>query len=90
MADVSTHMPSTGTEVELVDASEWKEMSVVQLFDQRIILNNRFAMASQYGNPNMLKQIQMGIATIDAIIKYKETQKRKNVDKRQRDITGLI
>lgn len=89
MADMRTHTPS-GTEVEVVSADEWMGMSVTQLFDQRIVLANRLALCAQFGNPGMLKQINMGINQIDAIIKYKEKKKRKNIDKRQRDITGLI
>ncbi len=89
MVDMNTHTPS-GAEVELVTADEWNDMSVTQLFDQRIILNNRFAACSQFGNPGMLKQMQLGIRQLDMIIRYKEQQKIKNTDKRQRDITGLI
>ncbi len=89
MADMRTHTPS-GAEVEIVSADEWADMSVTQLFDQRIVLANRLALCAQFGNPGMLKQISMGLHQIDAIIKYKEQKKLKNIDKRQRDITGLI
>ena len=84
-----THTPS-GTEVEIVSADEWTDMTVTQLFDQRIVLANRLALCAQFGNPNMLKQINFGIQQIDAIIKFKEQKRIKNIDKRQRDITGLI
>jgi len=90
MADVNTHMPSTGKEVELVDADTWLEMSITDLFDQRIILNNRLSTCAQYGNPNMLKQMQAGIRKIDMILSYKEQQNNKKIDKRQKDIVGLI
>ncbi len=89
MADMRTHTPS-GLEVEIVSADEWKDMSVTQLFDQRIVLANRLALCAQFGNPGMLRQINMGLHQIDTIIKYKEQKKIKNIDKRQRDITGLI
>lgn len=84
-----THTPS-GTEVEIVSADEWTDMTVTELFDQRIVLSNRLALCAQFGNPNMLKQINFGIQQIDAIIKFKEQKRIKNIDKRQRDITGLI
>lgn len=89
MADMRTHTPS-GAEVEIVSANEWADMSVTQLFDQRIVLANRLALCAQFGNPGMLKQINMGLNQIDTIIRYKEQKRLKNVDKRQRDITGLI
>jgi len=90
MADVNGKYTPSGKEVELVDATEWMNMSVTQLFDQRITLNNRYGLASQYGGPAMLKQIQTGIAQIDAIIKYKEQQRNKNINKKQKDLVGLI
>lgn len=89
MADMRTHTPS-GAEVEIVSANDWADMSVTQLFDQRIVLANRLALCAQFGNPGMLKQINMGLNQIDAIIRYKEQKRLKNIDKRQRDITGLI
>jgi len=90
MGDVNTHMPSTGAEVELVDADTWMTMSITDLFDQRIILNNRLAACAQYGNPNMLRQMQAGIKQIDMILNHKEKHNRKNTNKRQKDIVGLI
>jgi len=89
MADVNTHTPS-GVEVEIVSADDWMDMSITDLFDQRIILSNRLGACVQFGNPNMLKQIQAGINQIDMILRHKEKTKRKNTDKRQRDIVGLI
>lgn len=91
MADVNGKYTPSGREVELVTADDWMDMSVTDLFDQRITLNNRYAAASQYGgNTTMLRQIRAGIQRIDAIINYKEQQKRKNINKRQKDIVGLI
>ncbi len=90
MVDVNTHMPSTGKEVELVNADTWTTMSIIDLFDQRIILNNRLSACAQYGNPNMLRQMQAGIKQIDTILSYKEQQKIKKTDKKQKDIIGLI
>ena len=89
MADVNTHTPS-GKEVELVSAEEWKDMSITQLFDQLMILNNRLTAVMQFGNPAMIKQIQMGIKQLDTIIKYKERQHIKNINNRNKDLTGLI
>ena len=89
MADVNTHTPS-GQEVELVSAEEWKDMTVTQLFDQQMILNNRLTAVMQYGNPAMIKQITIGIKQLEAIIAYKEKQHIKKINNRNRDLTGLI
>ena len=89
MADVNTHTPS-GKEVELVSADEWKDMNVTQLFDQKMVLNNRLTAVLQYGNPAMIKQITIGIQQLDAIIAHKERQNIKKINNRNRDLTGLI
>ena len=89
MADVNTHTPS-GQEVELVSAEEWKDMTITQLFDQQMILNNRLTAVMQYGNPAMIKQITIGIKQLEAIIAYKEKQHIKKINNRNRDLTGLI
>lgn len=89
MADVNTHTPS-GQEVELVSAEEWKDMTVTQLFDQKMILNNRLTAVMQFGNPLMIKQITLGIKQLDALIAHKEKQNIKKINNRNRDLTGLI
>ena len=89
MADVNTHRPD-GREVELVSADEWANMNITDLFDQQLILNNRLTAVMQVGNPAMIKQIRMGIQQLNAIISYKEQQKIKNINNKNRDLTGLI
>jgi hypothetical protein len=89
MADVNTHRPD-GREVELVSAEEWANMSITDLFDQQLILNNRLTAVMQLGNPAMIKQIRVGIQQLNAIISYKEQQKIKNINNKNRDLTGLI
>jgi len=89
MVDVATHRPD-GTEVELVSADEWVDMSINDLFEQKTILNNRLNTVAQFGNPQMLKQMQFGIQQLDGIIRYKEQQHIKNINNRNRDLTGLI
>jgi hypothetical protein len=89
MVDIATHTPN-GKEVEVVTADEWMNMSINDLFDQKLVLNNRLNIASQYGNPAMLKQIQAGIMQLEAIIRHKEQQHIKNINNRNRDVTGLI
>jgi hypothetical protein len=89
MADVNTHTPS-GEEVEVVTAEEWANMSITELYDQKMILNSRLTAVMQFGNPTMLKQIQLGIRQLDTVISYKEQQKIKKINNRNRDLTGLI
>jgi len=89
MADVNGDLTPSGNEVELVSADEWANMNVSQLFDQRIVLNNRLAIVSQYGNPGMIKQIQMGIQQLDVVLQYKENRKSKK-NKKEKALTGLI
>ncbi len=90
MADVNgTHTPS-GREVELVSADKWMDMSVTELFDQRITLNNRLNAVMTFGNPAMIKQLQLGVMQIDNIIKHKEQEQFKKINNRNRDLTGLI
>lgn len=86
---MATHRPD-GQKVELVSADEWIDMSINDLFEQKAILNNRLVTVAQYGNPAMLKQMQIGLLQLDNIIRYKENQHKKNINNRNRDITGLI
>ena len=89
MADVNGDTTPSGKHVELVSADLWPNMTVNELMDQRIVLANRLAIASQYANPAMLRQLQMGLNRLDAILKSKE-----NIDyrkpKHKKDPTGLI
>jgi hypothetical protein len=89
MADVNTHRPD-GTEVELVSADEWANMSITQLFEQQLILQNRLTAVMQYGNPAMIKQITIGVKQLEAIINQKERQNIRKINNRNRDLTGLI
>jgi len=89
MVDVNGNMTPSGKEVELVSADEWMDMTVSQLFDQRIVLNNRLAIILECGNPAMIKQIQIGIKQLDAVLQHKQTIKPKK-NKKENALTGLI
>lgn len=60
--------PITRKKIEQVDSSQWNEMTVSELYDQRIILSNRMSQASMSGNPAILQQIECGLRALDAII----------------------
>ena len=90
MSDVNGNVTPWGKEVVQVDASEWHKLSISDLMDQRIVLNNRLAVASQYGGPAMVVQIQKGIAMLDAILKQKEQEAFKKTANNTSEPSGLI
>jgi len=73
----------------LVSADKWMDMTVTQLFDQRIVMNNRLAIIAECGNPAMIKQIQIGINQLDAVLQHKQNYKPKK-NKKENALTGLI
>jgi len=88
MVDVNGNISPSGKEVELVSADDWADMSVSDLFDQKIILNNRLSIVAVHGSPAMIKQIQIGMMQLDHMIASKEKVK---YDKNKDDgLTGLI
>lgn len=66
--------PITRQKVESVDSNAWSNMSVSELYDQRIILSNRLVQASASGNYSIVQQIQRGLNQIDAILASHENE----------------
>jgi hypothetical protein len=89
MADVNGNTTPSGKEVELVSADLWPSMNINDLMDQRVVLSNRLAIASQYGNPAMINQIQAGLNRLDMILKSKENINYRK-SKNKKEPTGLI
>ncbi len=88
MVDVNGNITPSGQTIEVVSADEWGDMSISNLLDQKIILNNRLAMIAAHGSPAMLRQINIGMMQLDAILASKEKIK---YDKHKDDgLTGLI
>ncbi len=88
MTDVNGNITPSGKAVDDVCADDWGDMSVTQLFDQKIILNNRLSIVASHGTPAMMKQIKIGMLQLEAIINSKEEIKyNKNKDD---GLTGLI
>ena len=67
----SDKTPITRRDVPTVDASEWANMSLIQLVNQREALANRLMMAGE--NYAMQTAIRRGLARLDAIIASKQT-----------------
>lgn len=63
--------PITKQPVLEVQANRWHEMSVVELYDQKSILDHRCAIAAQLGNTALLEQIRVGISRIECILRQK-------------------
>lgn len=66
--------PITRKKIEQLDSTLWPDMSVSQLWDQRIILNNRLQQASSTGSGAIVQQLQRGLQQLDALIKQKSAQ----------------
>ncbi len=88
MVDVNGNITPSGKSVEDISADDWADMTVTELFDQKIILNNRLSIVAAHGTPAMMKQIKIGMMQLESIINSKEDIK---YDKNKDDgLTGLI
>lgn len=63
--------PITQKPVQQVRADKWREMSVNELWEQKAILDGRLVAAAQIGNHNLMRQIQLGIDTLNEMISQK-------------------
>ena len=66
-ADVT---PTTRESINNVDAGHWSDLSISDLYDQKITLESRLSYAMQH-SPAMVIQLQRGIAAIDSVIRQK-------------------
>ena len=66
--------PISKIPVPQVDSTDWNNISISNLIDQKNTLTNRYyALLQHGGTPDILKQIQFGIARIEAILEQKTT-----------------
>lgn len=65
--------PITRQKIEKLDSSQWPDMDVSALYDQRIILTNRIAAASSSGSYGMVQQLEHGLKYLDSILASKKT-----------------
>lgn len=72
--DVNSNIsPITKQPIQEIRADKWLKMSTSDLFDQKLILESRLAIANRIGNFSLMQQIQMGIDQIHAIINSRNT-----------------
>ncbi len=64
--------PITRKPIDVINADLWPEMTIEQLYDQRIMLNNRIHCAVEAGMYDMVQQLQHGMVTINGILSSKE------------------
>lgn len=65
--------PITKQPINQVHSDRWQEMTVSELWEERITLNNRLTYALQIGHADMIKQLNMGIKFLDQLIQSKTT-----------------
>lgn len=63
--------PITRQEVKDVNAHQWDKMSLQQLRAQLDVLDQRLFYATQHGNPEIIKQIELGIYQLRLILQQK-------------------
>jgi hypothetical protein len=63
--------PTTRQKIDKVTPGDWSQMDISTLWDERIVLDNRMAMAYQCGHAEIARQIQQGLNTIDALLRRK-------------------
>jgi len=63
--------PITHQPVENVNANQWSNISLSDLWDERIVLENRLNYALQIGHTEMIQQLQSGIIRLDAVIQHR-------------------
>ena len=67
----ATLTPITRKEIRPVDATQWAEMSLTELYEQKAILESRRLQLYEIEQPAMAQQVEKGIALIDLVIKKK-------------------
>lgn len=71
--------PITKKTVEQVDASQWNDMNIGELWDQRVFIQNRLNMVlNNSGHPDTIKALQNGLGQLDTIIHIKSINRADN------------
>ena len=65
--------PITRQPIDKVNTTNWKDMSIAELWDQRSILEKRRISALGIGRGDIAQQIEKGIAAIDAVIRSRSS-----------------
>jgi len=72
--------PITRVKIEQVTKDKWPLMDTSALWDQRIILTNRMIAANQAGHMEIAKQINVGVAQLDALLQKKSDEEEQTAD----------
>jgi len=65
--------PITHQPVNQITANEWSALSLTELWEQRVTLDNRLNYALQLGHSELIKQLQRGLSQLDEIIKQRSS-----------------
>lgn len=66
--------PISRKKIENLDSMKWPDMSISELTDQRIILNNRIMQASASGNLGIVQQLKRGLFYLDELMVEKSSR----------------
>ena len=64
--------PVTRQRINNVDAKQWKDMNLTELYDQLAVLESRRIKLYEIGQGPMAEQLEKGIAMLQAVIKAKD------------------
>lgn len=67
----ATITPITRKPIKNVDAINWSEMNLTELYDQLATLDDRRIKLYEIGQPAVAQQVELGIARLQLIIKSK-------------------
>lgn len=70
--------PITRHEIPQIDSSQWPEMSINDLVEQRMHLNERLFLAGSSGNTAIIDQLQKGLNALDALIRHRCEEAEEN------------
>lgn len=79
--------PITGKTIDSVDATQWGNQSLVQLYDQLSTLQNRRYMLLEMGKFDIVGQVDQAISNMQQIIKRAEKAHDTNRGNKKR-LTG--
>lgn len=63
--------PTTRQPIAQLDSSEWDNMTVSELVDQRVALYNRITLAQSMGQDQYVPAMQRGLVYLDNLLKIK-------------------
>lgn len=84
--------PITKKPIDQIDATQWGEMNIGELWDQRVFLQNRLNLVlNNSGHPDTIKAMQMGLANLDAHIQLKSINQSTTTNSASANTTiGLL